>query len=184
MFNLETKKMQHDHHHALRYQYYAIYIESRNEVHMFDAPHFIYKLEQGGIDGLKRIAALDIESNAPCVGDKVIYIESQQKLMQFGGFKPNRDRIFEYNLLDQSTGWTMHDELRMAHKTNEKSRHFDVILGFEGIIFVFYFEKECNFEIWCHHLLSNKSYKSKYKVPEFMGNVKVNKYVVKGSKSE
>ena len=56
----------------------------------------------------------------------------------------------------------------------------DVILGFENILFMFYFDVHYNLEIWCYHLLHQKSYESKHKVSKMMKPDSVI-YVVKDS---
>ena len=88
---------------------------------------------------------------------------SQQKLFVFKG----RNDKLKIELLDLEN-----DSLELMDYHQIEGRHdlrgdyeFDVILAFENIVAIFDFQA---LEIWCHHLLDNKSYKSLYQIPESM----------------
>ena len=90
---------------------------------------------------------------------------------------------FEYDLLKDSAEWKLNDQVKIPHVTKYYD-DMDVILGFDNIVFVFYFTKAHNFEIWCHHLLDNKLYKSKYKVPEIKTEIWQFTFVIKDGNND
>ena len=77
----------------------------------------------------------------------------------------------------------MNDKVEMPHIT-QYSTDIDIILGFDNTVFMFYLSKAYNFEIWCHHLLDNKLYKSKYKVPEIKTEISQNTFVIKDGNND
>ena len=68
----------------------------------------------------------------------------------------------------------------MPHSVDFMS--YDVILAFEYLIFVFYFDKTKGAEIWCLDILSNGWYKCDWNVPDrfcISTGLKINVYVIK-----
>ena len=157
-FNLETKEMKYDESHCLRIKeaWISKYIPDRNELHVIanNMRHCIFKFDDN--NNIQPISNTKVDM-LYCL--KLLYIPCQDKLIT--------TNMFEY-ALDESNKWKTNYDLKFTHNVNTDDFDLDFILGFENIIFMFYFEESYNFEIWCHHLLNNESYESKHRVPKIM----------------
>ena len=158
-FNLETKEMKYDTFHFLRkYGSISKYIPSRNELHIIadNFMHCIFRVDDN--NKIQRISSTKVDY---LYSLKLLYIPYQYKLIT--------TNMLEY-ALDQSNEWKQNYKLKLIHNVNGDDFEIDFILDFENIMFMFYFEEDYNFEIWCHHLLNNESFKSDYRVPKIMYN--------------
>ena len=139
----------------------SCYVECKNEVHVLHngGLHEIYKLNTENTN----IELISIASKSVWCHYDILYVPSQQKIYTFG--LRNSPCVFYFDVMDKSTEWQNNRKMNMPYHTIDPSE-YNYILGFENIVFVFYFRETHNLDIWCFHLLNNQSFKSQYKVPE------------------
>ena len=178
-FNFETNEMEYEDPNELHKSNIAYYIEPLNELHGFDVwdnHHFIYKFEDDHMELIAKHQAIESKTNQDTFN--LIYHAAKKRLLSFEECQPRiTSNIWQLDLLNKAAEWTKMDSMKMAHKRNYEIS-YDVILGFDDIVFVFYFTKEFNFDIWCHHLCNDMLYKSQYKVPEIFAD-SFSRFVVK-----
>eukprot|EP01084_Bolivina_argentea_P181140 312880_1 len=109
-------------------------------------------------DQLIKLKAINLDGNKPFSESKMIYIESQQRLMLFGGIKGYRG--YQNPKLRNSIYYTdIFNKKQIKYKWYKLNGilpykyvhpcHYDIIEGYDGLIFLFYFLEKSNTEIWC-----------------------------------
>ncbi len=179
IFNLTTKATQYYPSNLLskigRYPSITFIPSPLNEIHAYDqfAGHLKYKIaDKNAI----KINSLPLKHNKQLIRfPKLMYSPFNQQMMVLGA--DHDDAIFYCNIkqhLNQTEYiWTLTTDT-MPHCIAEDQ--YNVILGFETVIFAFYFQKYS--AIYCMDLFSKKWFKSEYKMTECYQNDDV-LYVIK-----
>ena len=151
----------------------SCYVESRNELHVIhNSEHLVFQIHNKCIDLIKTNKLPGID--AP----KLLHIPARDELIIFGS-NDSKDILSLKLGNNDDVKWTINEDINLfVSPTN--STHFDVVLGFENIVFVFYFWEDvdvdgfASWDIWCYHLLNNQRFRSKFEVPDidfgFTGN--------------
>ena len=157
-FNLDTKQMNYDNSNILKGFENAIicYIGINNELHVIDRDHndnHVHNILKFGDDN--ELKMISTTKDDKYYGEKLLYVPSQQKLIM--------SDMWEYDLNGSQHWYQNQQNIKMVQKHRDQL-DLDFILAFENIVIIFYLEKRGS--IYFYHLLTNKTYKCKYKVPE------------------
>ena len=169
-FNLVTKKMNYDGSNLLKIcgkEPRSYFIEGRNELHVInnEKKHFIFKCMRNHKFRMVSSRECDFTFNS-----ELLYSPFDQKLITIGNQCVIFEKYFydgnfmEYVLNTSSSGWNIRTRSIKGVPTWWQR---DIILGFEDVIFVFYWTTY-NHDIYCYHLLDNKLYKLEYELPTIM----------------
>ena len=160
----------------------SCYIENKNEFHIIgtvinlskgidniykEIGHQIWRFDKNGEMMLVSWQPLEFELDS-----ELIYVPFQEKLiaLRIADFCIE---IWECKLNASNQNdlqWNKNGIVKKIKQYDSILRFgtTDVILGFENILFIFYFDVHYNLDIWCYHLLHQKSYKSKHKVSKIV----------------
>ena len=178
-FNLATTEMNYDH--MEDGSIISCYISNKDEFHIIgkfytEIRHQIWRFDKNEKMNLISWQPLEFELDS-----ELIYVPFQEKLIAL------RIADFCIEIWECKLNASNQNDLRWNKngivkkiKQYDAVGIIDVILGFENILFMFYFDLHYNLEIWCYHLLHQKSYKSKHKVSKMMKPDSV-LYVIKDS---
>ena len=176
-FNLKTKSMEYNSPNTLsrigRYPSTTFIPSPVNQIHAYSHPNYLkYQINDQNII---KVNASELINNIK--RPKLLYIPSKKQLMIFGAH--NNDKIWHCDIEQDSNQNDYHwklNKLKMSHSVDFDE--YNVVLGFENVIFTFYFPFSDHSYIYCFDLLNHQWFKSKYKVPECINSVR-NMYVIK-----
>eukprot|EP01083_Nonionella_stella_P081233 223639_1 len=121
---------------------------------------------------LCKLTSINLDWNRPFSESKMIYIESQRKLLLFGGIKgyyghtaahpkcSNKIYFTYINDKHQTKYEWYRSKVDLPHK-HVAPMYYHVISAFDGLVFVFYFCTEQDKGIWCLNSFTEKWYRVK-----------------------
>ena len=180
-FNLKTKEISYDKSNELHkcdlFPETVNITSPINEIHIIDndSQHFKFKNDDKSIIRLNNQKLKKEKISSP----KLLYIESRKQLFLLGGYQ--NDKILycdiSQNSIRKDYEWKLH-KLKLPY-TPQFLSNYDVLLGLQNIIFLFYFPGSIDSSIWCMDIIRYKWHKSKLTIPDcfnFIDSI----YVLKG----